>query len=298
MRIFSFNSWRSFSRLIRALTLNLRELPFPDGLMAGSTLSRLFVSPQELKLQRAIQRTNLQSQADKYTQTPEHIAEVWRTAPILTGKRASERRHTATMEVLNQERMKFNDLTQQISAFDQQSALIDERTTQAGQSQADILAESPAYKYAAQLTDRALAARGQMGSGEAIKQHGGLAAAMFGQQTQGLQNLYGTGATAAGAMTTGAIRTGEGAAQAQMFGGQGQAQGLMAQGQAWQQGMAGVGSAIGGGINAGVSVYNTQTLANTLAQANQAPQSSGWGNWGNIGQTTPTQSFRGYDSGA
>lgn len=239
------------------------------GLLAGSTLSRMFVSPQEQALQRSQEHERMQSQLDvlkPYTvEWGTANQGMWHLTPILSGKDASRRREQMGREQISQKRQEYDQLKGQLTAFDKQTELIKNAPQQ---NVADILQESPAYKYAVQLTDRALAARGMANSGEAIKQHGGLAAQLVGQQTQGLFGLYGTGAQAAGQLAGGAMSTGQQVAQAQMFGGQGQAQGYMAQGQAQANMYSGIASAIGGATNAGISMYNTQTLANSLSRAN------------------------------
>ena len=220
------------------------------GRQALSTLQNLFVSPEERQRQITTNKSELQTRIDQLKEMK------------ASGKGIQDQSDYARID------RELSTLGNQMSNLDKEA-----ESAKAGAGAADILTESPAFAYASKLVQRNLAAMGMTNSGVAIKQEGGLAAAMYGQQVQGLFRIAEGGQNAAGSLASVAIDTGKAEANVTMEGGKAAA-GYRFQGDmAMAKGVQGAFSAAGqgasdiGGINAGQQ--NTKSITDSIAALNK-----------------------------
>ena len=236
------------------------------GQRSGDTLSLFSVSPQERARQSALERADLESEIARLSQyTP------WDTFPLLTGRKASERREALYTEVENKRLNALRDAKSKLENFKKREAI----QAQFDQAAKEPIDASPLYQFqleqGTKYLDRSLARKGLRGSGEGVKLLGdfvrGLGAEESDRQFNRLMGLFNTGAGAASNSANLLTAFAPQIAQTQLSAGQSKAQGILGEGEATANMITGVTNAATGGVGNLLQYNLFKTLINRNANS-------------------------------
>lgn len=235
------------------------------GARAGDTLSMFTVSPQERARQEALQLTDLQSEIKRLS-----VPTDWNSFPILTGKRASERRQSLWTETEHKRMDALRDAQSKLQNFQARQQVAAQYP-----DDSNAIDASPLYQFqldqGTKAINRQLASKGLSGSGQGVKLLGdfirGLGAEESDRQYGRLFNLFGTGAGAASQSSNLLAAFAPQIAQTQLQAGQAQSQGILGAGEATANMIAGTTNA----VTSGMGNYLQYDLFKSLINRNAGP---------------------------